>query len=203
VHGTVELTPRRTDLGALVARVVEESEIGVDNEVKVVAESVALTVDPMRVEQILAGLLRGAAERTPSGKTVIVRLAQSPDGVVLSVEDPEPASDAAMSPVVRRLAEIQGGSAEVVGRDGGGSAFTVHLPDLANGLPRADRPTDASEADVAAGEPREDPPIVVDEVPATIEPTAEQILSQELRRLAEAESEARRPAETSGRRKRR
>lgn len=198
VYGTVELAPRRTDLEALVTRVIEESEIGADHEVKLACESVSMTIDPHRTEQTLAGLLRGAADRTPNGKTVVVRVRHTDGGLLLVVEDPEPASDAAMSPVVRRLAEVQGGWAKVEGRDGGGSAFTVFLPDLAGGVPRiADGPLE----DATEPAPTPDEPIVVEEAPEIAEPSAEQILSRELRRLAEAESSA--PAETSGRRKRR
>lgn len=200
VHGTVELAPRRSDLEALVTRVVEESEIAADRDVKVVAESTSLTIDPHRTQQTLAGLLRGAGERTSTGKSIVVRLRHVEGGALLSVEDPEPASDAAMSPVVRRLAEIQGGWAKVEGRDGGGSAFTVFLPDLSEGIPA---PTAvATPVDEPVDESPIDEPIVVEEAtPAVDEPTPEQILSRELRRLAEAESNA--PAASSGRRKRR
>lgn len=179
VNGTVELQIRRTDLEALVNRVVEESGTGADHDVRLVTESVKLRLDQLRTEQILAGLLRASAERTPQGKTIIVRLQHVDGGAYLSVEDPEPSSDASLSPVVKRFAEIQGGWAKVEGRDEGGSAFRVYLPDAAgaSGVP--------ADADLAP-ELR----IVVDE-PEAWDPAAGQILSDELRRLAELPAEDR------------
>ncbi len=102
-----------------------------------------------------------------------------------------------MSPVVRRLADIQGGWAKVVDSSSGGSAFQVFLPDAGS------RPA------VAEPPPVDDDlsptlQIVVDEVapapaarptPEVEEPweaaSAEQILSQELRRLAELSGDER------------
>jgi chromosome segregation ATPase len=192
VYGTIELQPRRTDLEALVNRVVEESEIGADNEVRVLAESLTLMVDPQRTEQTLNGLLRSSSERTQNGKAILVRLQAGDGGATLSVEDPEPASDAALSPVVKRLAELQGGWAKVEGREGKGAAFRVFLPDLTNGVP-APAPMPAPQAEVEADEvgemPAEDVPIVVEEPAGPAEPTPEQILARELKRLAEAESQ--------------
>lgn len=199
VLGTIELQPRRTDLEALVARVVEESELGADHEVRVTTDSVSMSVDPFRTEQILLGLLRSAGERTSGGKPIVVRLQHVDGGAVLSVEDPEPASDGAMSPVVRRLADIQGGWAKVESRDGGGSAFRVFLPDASTRSPSS-QPQEPGAPEQAA-----DSPIVVAEAyePPAPEPelSPEQILSQELRRLAEAESSQ--PASSGRRRGRR
>ena len=179
VNGTVELQIRRTDLEALVTRVVEESGADADHDVRLVTEPVKLRLDQLRTEQILAGLLRISAERTPQGKTIVVRLQHVDGGAYLSVEDPEPSSDASLSPVVKRFAELQGGWAKVEGRDEGGSAFRVYLPDAAGAS------QDAADADLAP-ELR----IVVEE-PEAWDPAAGQILSDELRRLAELPAEDR------------
>ena len=48
---------------------------------------------------------------------------------MVSVEDPGEASESAISPVVRRFAEIQGGWIKSEALDGGGAAFRVFLPD--------------------------------------------------------------------------
>ena len=66
VHGEIELTVRRTDLETLVKRVVEESGIDADHEVRVETERVVVAVDQLRTEQILAGLLRTSGDRTPA-----------------------------------------------------------------------------------------------------------------------------------------
>ena len=129
VHGTIELTVRRTDLETLVRRVVEESGVDADHEVVIHADRLVVAVDPLRTEQILAGLLRASGDRTPAKKTIVVRLEQHEDGAMISVSDPEPSSDASMSPVVQRFAEAQSGWAKVEGREEGGSSFKVYLPD--------------------------------------------------------------------------
>lgn len=179
VKGTIELQPRRTDLQALVQRVVEESGMPSEREVEVTVQPVTIRIDPQRVDQMLAGMLRVCGDRTSASKTIAVRLQPAQGGALLSVEDPEPSSDASMSPVVRRLAEIQGGWAKVESRDGGGSVFRVFLADA-----------EAPVTDRASGDTAPALQIVIDDGAAPNadgwEPAAaERILSQELRRLAE------------------
>jgi len=176
VRGTVELTVRRTDLEALVHRVVEESNVGSDHEVRIDAERVVVALDQLRTEQIVAGLLRSAADRTPLKRTITVRLQNHHGGALLSVEDPEPSSDASLSPVVQRFAEIQGGWAKVESVPEGGSAFRVFLPDG---------------AEVSHSE---DAPIVVategsDDEEEAWSPEGAQLLVQELHRLSEIAAE--------------
>jgi hypothetical protein len=165
-HGTVELSVKRTDMKALVERVVEESGVGADHEVRVNAEALVVGVDQRRTEQILVGLLRAAGDRAPRGKEIAVKLTHVDGGAMIFVEDPEPVSEGSLSPVVRRFAEMQGGWARVEARDGGGSSFRVYLPDGGT-----DAGAEASEV-----------PIVVEE---PWDPSAEQVLVQELHRLSE------------------
>jgi chromosome segregation ATPase len=143
VHGSVQLSIRRSDLEALVTRVVEESAVSQDHDVRIEAQPVVAGVDPLRVEQMLAGMLRASGERTASGKLITVRLTNHEGGALLAVEDGEPSSDASMSPVVQRLAEVHGGWAKVEGREGGGSSFQVFLPDGArpDASPDAETPS--------------------------------------------------------------
>ena len=129
VRGEIELTVRRTDLEALVRRVVEESGIDADHEVRVETERVVVAVDQLRTEQLLAGLLRASGDRTPPKKTITVRLEAADGGALIAVDDPEPSSDASLSPVVQRFAEVQSGWSTVESRDNGGSSFKVFLPD--------------------------------------------------------------------------
>ncbi len=177
VKGTIELQTRRTDLEALVNRVVEDADL--DQEVKIVADAVMLRVDGQRVEQMLATLLRISGDRTPSSKMIVVRLKGGQGNALLSVEDPEPASDVSMSPVVKRVAEIMGGWAKVEDADGKGSAFRVQLVDAeAPASDAPDRDQRAPALQIVVDEPQDEP----------WEPAAaEQILSRELRRLAELE----------------
>lgn len=170
-RGVVELQVKRTDLESLLHRVVDESGIAADHDVRIESETIVIGVDRHRTEQILSGLLRASGDRTPSGKSMAVRLQHRDAGALISVEDPEPSSDVSLSPVVKRFAEMQGGWAKVEGRDGGGSAFRVYLPD---GAP----PTEGTELK-----------IVVDAEQDVWDSSAEKILVQELHRLAELPGE--------------
>jgi len=198
-RGAIDLNPRRTDLEPMVKRVIEESGVDADHEVVVNTERVVVSVDQVRTEQILAGLLRSSADRTPAKKTITVRLSPHEGGALISVEDPEPSSDASLSPVVQRLAEVQGGWAQVESRDAGGSAFRVFLP---NGAKRPSEPAADTAQDEAVGgdvelpvpdAPADDLQIVVEE--GREEPaeswgqSPEQLLVQELHRLSEITAE--------------
>ena len=176
VRGTVELTVRRTDLEALVHRVVEESGVGSDHEVHIDAERVVVALDQLRTEQILAGLLRSAADRTPLKRPITVRLENHDGGALLSVEDPEPSSDASLSPVVQRFAEMQGGWAKVESGPEGGSAFRVFLPDGAKAS--EDAPIVVADQEVEEAEEQE-----------AWSPDGAQLLVQELHRLSEISAE--------------
>jgi hypothetical protein len=198
VDGTIELKVRKVDLEAIVSRVVSSSDLSEDHEVRVLTEPVALRVDPTRTEQILSTLLRNAGERAANGQMVVVRLKAQDGGALIGVEDPEPSSDASMSPVVRRLADIQGGWAKVEDSSSGGSAFQVFLPDagtravVAEPAPVEDdlSPTLQIMVDEVAAAPVARPAPEPDEEPWEAA-SAEQILSQELRRLAELSGDER------------
>jgi len=150
--GDFEPTMRRTDLEALVRRVVDESTDLQNREVIVDTEHVALEVDPALTEQIVEMLLANAGRRTTPGNPVWVKLNERTDGVTISVEDTGPevppglrgtllAAASAERSVARsktkaatglsllaRLATIQGGRAWVEARPGGGASFRVFLP---------------------------------------------------------------------------
>jgi CheY-like chemotaxis protein len=113
-----------------------------------------IDADPTRVEQILGNLLGNALKFTPEGGTITVSVAREGDQAVLRVAD----TGIGMSPelvarafepfvqgerpldrshgglgigltLVRRLAELHGGSAEAQSEGAGkGSVFTVRFP---------------------------------------------------------------------------
>ena len=176
--GAIKLNIRRTDMESLVNRVVEEAMADSDHDIRVVAEPTKVRIDQVRTEQILNGLLRASSERTQSGKTIVVRLQHVEGGAMLSVEDPEPSSDASISPVVRRLAEAHGGTVKAESRDGGGSAFRVFLPDPEVQTEGATAPEVKILVDEATGQPQDEP---------WEAEAAHQQLAAELRRLAELE----------------
>ena len=95
-----------------------------------------------------------------------------------------------ISPVVRRLAEIQGGSVIAESREGGGSAFRVFLPDGAMPVPEGATPGTEG-ADGAPAEQGQEVHIVVGDTPQEEDDdpweaeAAHQVLAAELRRLAQ------------------
>ena len=127
-RGDVELKVRRTDIEALAKRVLEECAFDGDRNIEIRSEKVVVAVDPIRVEGIIVALLNNAVDRSRPRHEITVRVAPKDDGALISVEDEEPSSDASLSPVVARFADVHGGWATVESRQGGGSAFRVFLP---------------------------------------------------------------------------
>jgi hypothetical protein len=182
-NGTVELQIKRTDMQALIARVVEESGSDTDHDIRVVADGLRLRIDAVRTERILSSLLRVATERTQNGKTIVVRVQQADGGAIVSVEDPGEPNDGLISPVVARFAEIQSGWAKAEPTDSG-TAFRVYLPDGA-GQGAPDTLSPALQITVEAVEPTEDDGWEAE--------SAHQELAAELRRFAlEGDSKAKR-----------
>jgi len=177
VSGTITLDLRNTDLESLIRRVVDESGIEAEQDVRVEAEPVAISIDRTRTEQILHGLLRSAADRTPAGKTITVRLLREKGGALIVVED-ESSSETSLSPMVRRLAEVQGGWGKVETRDGGGSAFQVFLPAGGPGGTTAPEPEEV-QPDAVPDPTADDPNHWV---------KAEQALVRELRQLSQGKT---------------
>jgi signal transduction histidine kinase len=176
VTGSISLALRNTDLESLIRRVLEESGIESEQDVRVEIEPVSIAVDRTRTEQILQALLRSASDRTPAGKTITVRLIRDKGGAMIVVEDAESSSEISLSPMVRRLAEVQGGWAKVAPRDGGGAAFQVFLPAGGPGGTPAPEPDGA---DQVAEEVQDDPNHWV---------KAEQALVRELRELSQGKA---------------
>ena len=179
-NGNIDLAIKRTDVEALVTRVVEESGADAEHDIRVVADPLKLRIDAQRTEQILTGLLRTSTERTQSGKTIVVRLRSVDGGAQLSVEDHGEPTESAISPVVRRFAEIQGGWIKAEAVDGGGAAFRAFLPDGAGqGAPVAS-PALQITVEELEQEPEEE---------AWEAEAAHQTLAAELRRFAQLQSD--------------
>ncbi len=176
VTGTVSLELRNTDLESLIRRVLEESGIESEQDVRVEIEPVSIAVDRTRTEQIIQALLRSAGDRTPEGKTITVRLIRDKGGALIVVEDAESSAEISLSPMVRRLAEVQGGWAKVAPRDGGGAAFQVFLP---AGGPGGTPPEEPVEGEQPVEEVNDEPNHWVQ---------AEQALVRELRELSQGKA---------------
>jgi signal transduction histidine kinase len=176
VTGTVSLELRNTDLESLIRRVLDESGIESEQDVRVEIEPVSIAVDRTRTEQIIQALLRSAGDRTPEGKTITVRLIRDKGGALIVVEDAESSAEISLSPMVRRLAEVQGGWAKVAPREGGGAAFQVFLP---AGGPGGTPPLEPVEGDKAAEPVKDEPNHWIQ---------AEQALVRELRELSQGKA---------------
>ena len=151
-RGIVTPTLEEADIGALVGRVVEESELLASDRLVTDLPSIVRSVDVAKAERIVENLLANAARHAPPSATVWVRVLEEPGGVVIAVEDdgpgvPDEIRDAVFEPftqgpdaprhspgvgvgltLVRRFAELQNGRAWVQDRDGGGASFRVFLP---------------------------------------------------------------------------
>jgi signal transduction histidine kinase/putative methionine-R-sulfoxide reductase with GAF domain len=154
-RGIVEPKRHPTDVGALVRRVVAESDLMSNHPVAVDAAQVVVGLDAPKVERIVENLLANSARHTPAGTHVWIRVAARDDGALLVVEDDGPGiaeefRDAIFEPfrqgpdaprhspgvgvglsLVARFAELHGGRAWAEDRVGGGSSFHVFLPPAA------------------------------------------------------------------------
>ena len=199
VRGTVEMQVRKTELEALVQRVVEESEIAADHEVRVISETVGVRVDAAR----------GRAARSPgcSGTRRTGRPTASRSWSGCSPPRAAPCCrwrtrSRARTPRCRP-SPAGSPSCTAAGRrcrtaTAAGPRSRCSCPTAAPRWPS--RPTVAEEA---AGARRWPPSCGSSSTTRHrrqhVEPTGEQILSQELRRLA---TEGPREPERSGRRSR-
>ena len=169
--GTLRLNRRRTDLQALVRRVVEDSPDLANRNVHVEAEKVVVPVDPFMVEEMMDTLLSNANARTSSASHVWIKVSSDPEGAVIAVDDtgPDVPEDQrhtlTSSPgeqmdgagrggkstglaVLERLAEVHAGRAWVEEREGGGVSFRVFLPDVTEvAAEAAGQAADPTEAD--------------------------------------------------------
>jgi PAS domain S-box-containing protein len=151
-RGDVHPNLVRTDVGAFVGRVVEESDLVADRDVAVDVATAVAEVDPPKVERIVENLLANTARHTPRGTHVWVRVRAEDDGVEIDVEDDGPGiapdlREAVFEPfnrgnasiergagvgiglaLVQRFAQLHGGRAWVEERAGGGASFRVWLP---------------------------------------------------------------------------
>lgn len=169
MRGAVELAPYPTDVGALVRRVVLDSELAREGRITVEAPSVTVSVDGAKVERIVESLLANARRHTPAGTRVWVSVEPSDGGTLIVVEDEgpgiaeehretifEPFRQGPDAPdhapgvgiglaLVAGFAELMGGRAWVQEREGGGASFHVLLADADAG----NAPDTAASADAA------------------------------------------------------
>ncbi|MBE3026209.1 diguanylate cyclase [Janthinobacterium sp. BJB1] len=161
-RGQIELRLERTDLKTIIAGAVETSMPLIEAsrhqlQVQLAEEPLPLDADPTRLAQVLGNLLNNAAKYTPAGGHIALRAVRDGNEALIEVKDSGvgiPAESIATVfdmftqvgqnmgraqgglgiglSLVRRLAELHGGSATAASPGAGlGSTFSVRLPLLA------------------------------------------------------------------------
>ena len=151
--GTLTLHPEPTDLADLAGEVVasfmsQAQRADVTLVADVPDELPPLTVDPVRIREVVANLVSNALRHTPAGGRVTVRVSAAPEHVELGVVDTGPGIDPAILPhvfdrfvktpgsggsglglaIARDLTVAHGGTIEAASPPGAGTVFTVRLP---------------------------------------------------------------------------
>jgi two-component system sensor histidine kinase BaeS len=150
--GALRLNPEPTDLGTLADEVVSAfapraAAVGV--ALSASSDNLPqLTVDPLRIRQVLENLVANALRHTPAGGTVTVQLSQQEDAIALAVSDTGPgippdqldsifdrytrSADTGGSglglAIARSLVEAHGGSIKANNTAGHGAAIHISLP---------------------------------------------------------------------------
>ena len=157
-HALLEPNRSRTDIGALVRRVVREVDQLEGWPVSVEIGELTADVDGPKVERIIENLLVNTTRHTPPGTPVWIRAAAVGPDLELVVEDSGPGVPPELAgtifepfrrgtpgvapgvgiglSLVARFAQLHGGRAWVGERYGGGAAFHVLLP---NAVPWAEK----------------------------------------------------------------
>jgi signal transduction histidine kinase len=153
--GLVEPVVQPADLGELVPRIVADSDLLDARRVNVQASEAPVQVDVAQVERIVENLLANAVRHTPRESRIWVSVRRDGVGALIAVEDDGPGVPADQRraifepfrragaehatsvgiglAVVARFAELHGGRAWVVEREGGGASFRVWLPERPEG----------------------------------------------------------------------
>jgi GAF domain-containing protein len=158
--GKLELNPQTVQLAPLIKDVIDTAgQLAEQNKNRLVVDAQenlgALTVDPMRLRQILLNLLSNACKFTKAGEVKLaalkvsngsnfVEFAVSDTGIGMTAEQQAKLfeefsqADAAIAQrfggtglglaITRKLARMMGGDVTVASEPGKGSVFTVRLP---------------------------------------------------------------------------
>jgi signal transduction histidine kinase len=154
-HIQPERTP--TDVGELARKIARELPGMESHPIRVEADPVLVDVDAGKVERVIENLLVNARRHTPAGTAVHIRVHGRSNGVVLVVEDegtgiPDDLKDALFEPfrqgagaggrgvgiglsLVRKFAELHGGTAHVEDGEQGGARFVITLPGDVTDMP--------------------------------------------------------------------
>ncbi|HEX5937690.1 MAG TPA: ATP-binding protein [Actinomycetota bacterium] len=149
-RGNVQPERSPTDVGELAQKIARELPGMESHPIRVEADPVLVDVDAAKVERVIENLLVNARRHTPAGTAVHIRVHGRSNGVVLVVEDegsgiPDDLKDVLFEPfrqgatnggrgvgiglsLVRKFAELHGGTAHVEDGEHGGARFVITLP---------------------------------------------------------------------------
>ena len=149
-RGNIQPERTPTDVGELADKIARELPGMESHPIRVEADAVLVNVDAGKVERVIENLLVNARRHTPAGTAVHIRVHARSNGVVLVVEDegpgiPDDLKDALFEPfrqgtsaggrgvgiglsLVRKFAELHGGTAHVEDGEHGGARFVITLP---------------------------------------------------------------------------
>jgi signal transduction histidine kinase len=130
--GNLELRRRKTDLEAMVTRIIGETPELEHRIVQVATSAAKASVDAARAAQIVEGLLFNALERTRASSPVWISVQPHEDGALIAVDDEsteDPAKAVSRLTLVDKLAELHGGRLWAEPRAAGGVSFRVWLPE--------------------------------------------------------------------------
>jgi signal transduction histidine kinase len=155
-RGQLRIEREPTDVVGLARRAAKELPTLAGHPVRVDGPDVLADVDGPKVERIIDNLLGNAARHTSPGTPIQVEVVPEGDGITVVVEDqgpgvPDPIKEAVFEAfqqgqaarggvgiglsLVRRFAELHGGSARVEDRRGGGARFVVRIPGALSAAP--------------------------------------------------------------------
>ncbi len=165
-QGQLSIIQAPVDLGQLLARVVQEVQIGLNQhtiECSVPSEPVMILGDALRLEQVLQNLLQNAIKYSPAGDTIIATAERTDSYGVVHIHDHGLGIPVSAIPhlferfyrvpdmeerhiqgtgiglyVVKELVVLHGGTVGVTSEEGKGSTFTIQIPLLTPAVPRGD-----------------------------------------------------------------
>jgi signal transduction histidine kinase len=151
--GALQLQREPTDLGALAADVVhafdgDAARAGVRVAVDRAGNVARISIDPVRIREVIANLVSNAIRHTPAGGSVVVRASPTADGAAVEVRDtgngmtpdelahafdrfykgPQSRGSGLGLTIARNLVAAHGGQIQASSAAGGGVTVAFTLP---------------------------------------------------------------------------
>jgi signal transduction histidine kinase len=156
-RGHIQPERAPTDVSELARRIARELPGMQSHPIRVEASPVLVDVDAGKVERVIENLLVNARRHTPAGTAIHIRVHGRSNGIVLVIEDegpgiPDELKEVLFEPfrqgagaggrgvgiglsLVRKFAELHGGTAHIEDGEHGGARFVITLPGDVTELP--------------------------------------------------------------------